>query len=156
MFADRESLQIDLDNISRMWTKLATENKNIETIMLNTIWGMADLSVLWTTIARLKELFLGTPYPLHQDIIDGWKLRLNAPAVGWMISKYVTVPSDMTGLAGLSYGPRAGSLLCSVKGVDRSCVRFRQSFLCNLGGKFPQMEVTQEVLESLRVVHRWH
>ena len=141
--------QAQLADLSKMWTKFVTENHDITCATFRYEWW-TDLSVVWETIDRLNDMIVGLPYPLHQEITEGWRISLGPSMVGWMIS----VNLHMHHYSGLFYGPRAGSPLHDI---------FQgKIFRLDAGGGFtsnnyghPNLEPSQEGLEALGVVRQW-
>jgi len=76
--------QPPLADLSAMWTKFATENQDIEFSTIKFEWW-TTLETLWTTIDRLKAVFTGTPYPLHLDVVEKWRVLFSAKTPGWMM-----------------------------------------------------------------------
>lgn len=101
-----------LDDLSATWTKFVMENRRIEHSTIQSEWW-TDLDILWRTVERLKVIFVGTPYPLHLDILEEWHVFFSEKTKGWMIS----VNNDRGRsrgygrYTGLFYGPRTGSHL---------------------------------------------
>jgi len=95
-----------------------TSNTEIDHVVFRNEWWI-DLSTLWVVVDRLRAVFEGTVYPIHDEILDCWKRRLGSATKGWMMS--IGVPDafrQQSVCEGVFYGRRTGSLMYDLRRED--------------------------------------
>jgi len=98
-----------------MWSDFMTSNAEVDyAVFQGERW--IDFSSLWIFVERLRAIFAGTNYLLHEEILDHWKRRLGPATKGWMVSiGPSSAARKKSAWEGVYYGRRTGSMMYDLR-----------------------------------------